>query len=348
MDLNKKYINLEDLRVGMITSKEIMVDNAVLVGKNIYITEAILNKLVEFYPFKKIWVYDPKENNHKEIEELKEVQAEFKYVSENIKDIFIESNINLKTTSEISKYSMELEKFINTHKTVLKNLILNGSNEDSIYKHSVNVASLSYLIGKWHGYDSKDLHNLVYASLLHDFGKTKIDENLINKTEPITKDEYDILKTHSAISYNAVKTIPYINRDIAFGILLHHERNDGSGYPLGIEGDKIPAIAKIIAIADVFDAINSNRLYKKKKKPFEALQEIKDESLKGKLDYPLCNTFLTGLSNFYIGQEVVLSNGEVGRIIQMDINNISKPLILCDEEFIDLKREKDITITQVL
>ena len=95
MDLNKKYINLEDLRVGMITSKEIMVDNAVLVGKNIYITEAILNKLVEFYPFKKIWVYDPKENNHKEIEELKEVQAEFKYVSENIKDIFIES-INLK------------------------------------------------------------------------------------------------------------------------------------------------------------------------------------------------------------------------------------------------------------
>ena len=136
----------------MITSKEIM-DNAVLVGKNIYITEAILNKLVEFYPFKKIWVYDPKENNHKEIEELKEVQAEFKYVSENIKDIFIESNINLKTTSEISKYSMELEKLINTHKTVLKNLILNGSNEDSIYKHSVNVASLSYLIGKWHGYD---------------------------------------------------------------------------------------------------------------------------------------------------------------------------------------------------
>ena len=124
MDLNKKYINLEDLRVGMITSKEIMVDNAVLVGKNIYITEAILNKLVEFYPFKKIWVYDPKENNHKEIEELKEVQAEFKYVSENIKDIFIESNINLKTTSEISKYSMELEKFINTHKTVLKILFL--------------------------------------------------------------------------------------------------------------------------------------------------------------------------------------------------------------------------------
>ena len=124
MDLNKKYINLEDLRVGMITSKEIMVDNAVLVGKNIYITEAILNKLVEFYPFKKIWVYDPKENNHKEIEELKEVQAEFKYVSENIKDIFIESNINLKTTSEISKYSMELEKLINTHKTVQKILFL--------------------------------------------------------------------------------------------------------------------------------------------------------------------------------------------------------------------------------
>lgn len=348
MELNKKYINLEDLKVGMITSKEIMVDNTVLVGKNIYITKSILNKLIQFYPGKKIWVYAPKEDNQKEIEELKEVQSEFKTVSENIKDIFSENNINLKTTSEISKYSVELEKFIRSNKSVLKSLIINGSNEDTIYTHSVNVASLSYLIGKWHGYDDKMLHNLVYASLLHDFGKTKIDENIINKKDPITKDEYDILKTHSSLSYNAVKTIPYINRDIAFGILLHHERNDGSGYPLGITGDKIPEIAKIIAIADVFDAINSNRLYKKKKKPFESLQEIKDESLKGKLDYTLCNTFLNGLLNFYVGQEVVLSNGEVGRIVQMDINNISKPLILCDEKFIDLKTEKDLTVTKIL
>jgi len=348
MELNKKYINLEDLKVGMITSKEIMVDNTVLVGKNIYITESILNKLIQFYPGKQIWVYAPKEINHKEMEELKKVQIEFKAVSDSIKDIFTENSINLKTTSEISKYSVELEKFISSNKSVLKNLIINGSNEDSIYTHSVNVASLSYLIGKWQGYDNKKLHNLVYASLLHDFGKTKIDENIINKKEPITKDEYDILKTHSSLSYNAVKAIPYINRDIALGILLHHERNDGSGYPLGITGDKIPEIAKIIAIADVFDAINSNRVYKKKKQPFEALQEIKEESIKGKLDYALCDTFLKGLLNFYVGQEVVLSNGEVGRIVQMDINNISKPLILCDEKFIDLKTEKDLTVTKIL
>src|SRR5471030_418447 len=124
---------------------------------------------------------------------------------------------------------------------------------------------------------------------------------------------------------------------------MHHERLDGSGYPLGLKGNEIHDFAKIIAIADVFDAINSNRGYKRKKLPFEALQIVKTESL-GKLDYEYVKVFLEHIVNYYTGEEVLLNTNEKCKIIQMNINNLERPLILKDENFMDLEKEKDLYI----
>lgn len=128
---------------------------------------------------------------------------------------------------------------------------------------------------------------------------------------------------------------------------MHHEREDGSGYPLGLKGDKIHSFGKIIAIADVFDAINSNRGYKRKKAPFEALQIVKNESL-GKLNYEYVKVFLEHIVNYYLGEEVLLNNGERCKIIQMNINNLEKPLVLKNGEFIDLDKQKEYYIKEML
>ena len=128
---------------------------------------------------------------------------------------------------------------------------------------------------------------------------------------------------------------------------MHHERCDGTGYPLGLKGNQIHDFAKIIAIADTFDAINSNRTYKKRKRPLEALKIIKDESL-NKLDYSLCYTFLEGMANFYIGQNVLLNDKSKCKIIKMDLNNISSPLLLSEDEFIDLSKTTALYIEQIL
>ena len=128
---------------------------------------------------------------------------------------------------------------------------------------------------------------------------------------------------------------------------MHHEREDGSGYPLSLKGEAIHQFGKIIAIADVFDAINSNRGYKKKKPPFEALQIVKNESL-GKLNYEYSKVFIEHIVNYYLGEEAILNSGERCKIIQMNVNNLEKPLILKKNEFIELTKEKNLYIEELV
>ena len=128
---------------------------------------------------------------------------------------------------------------------------------------------------------------------------------------------------------------------------MHHERLDGSGYPLGLKDNQIHQFARIIAIADVFDAINSDRLYKKSRGPFEALEIIKKESL-GRLDYEYCNVFINHVINYYMGENVLLNNGKTCKIVQIDANDLTRPLLLDDSGFIDLKKSKDLYIEKLV
>lgn len=349
MSLNKKIINISDLEVGMIISNDIICNDSILVGKNVIITESMLSKLNNSYIYENVSIYISENENTKEIETLKAVDKVFKDISKDVEYIFSNnSNLNLEKINEINEFSKKLESIINLNKSMLKNIILHGSEDDCIYRHSVNVGALSYLIGKWCGYNEKDLSKLISASMLHDFGKSKIDQNILNKKTPLTKEEFKTIKTHPTISYDEIKKIPYISKDILYGVLMHHERCDGSGYPLGLKAPQISDFAKIIAVADVFDAINSNRFHKQKRKPFEALKLIKEEGITGKLDFTICNNFLNGLSNFYVGQDVLLNNKTKCKIIQMNINEIDKPLLLGSINFIDLSKEKDLFILEIL
>lgn len=349
MSLNRKFINISDLEVGMILSNEIIYNDSILVGKNVILTESMLNKLNNTYIDEKVSIYVSENVNTKEIESLKAVDKAFKDISKDIENIFLNnSNLNLEKINEINEFSKKLESIVKSNTSMLKNIVLKGSEDDCIYRHSVNVAALSYLIGKWCGYGPKDLSKLITSSMLHDFGKSKIDQKILNKKTPLTRDEFKIIKTHPTLSYNEIKKIPYIGTDVLYAVLMHHERCDGSGYPLGLKSPQISSFAKILAVADVFDAINSNRFYKKKRKPFEALKLIKEESLKGTLDFSICNVFLNGLANFYIGQDVVLNNKTECKIIQMNMNEIDKPLLLGAIDFINLSKEKDLFILEIL
>ena len=189
------------------------------------------------------------------------------------------------------------------------------------------------------------LHLLTYSALLHDLGKTMIDSKILNTNDSLSEEDYKKVKSHPLLGYNIVKEINFLDKSVAQGILMHHERLDGSGYPLGLQDDKISQFGKIIAIADVFDAINSNRSYRKKKSPFESLQIIKKESF-GKLDFTYCNIFLDHMFNYYMGKDVVLTNKKVAQIIQMDINDLDRPLILLDDNFIKLSENKDLDIVE--
>ncbi|WP_284703617.1 HD-GYP domain-containing protein [Clostridium swellfunianum] len=340
----KKLLYVHELVPGMISTKEIVANGTVLIGKGVPITKFAIGKLRENYIYNKVEIYYEDNSEHSNVKTVEDVEQNFNEIAFDIKRVFENMDaLKLSEIEEVRRFAARIQDELKSVSAVIKNIVLYGSGGDIIYRHGVNVAALSTILGKWIGLGGAELNLLTYASILHDFGKTKIDKNILNKPDSLDDNEYKQIKSHSVIGYNYVKEIPFLDKSVSYGVLMHHERLDGSGYPLGLKDTQIHQFARIIAIADVFDAVNSDRIYKKRKSPFEALEIIKKESL-GKLDYEFCSIFLNHIINYYVGESVLLNGKKICKIIKIDLNDLMRPLLLDDCGFIDLKNNKDLYI----
>lgn len=353
MSMMKLFLRPNDLKPGMIIAEDLIENNIVLASKGTIITQPIIDKLSQLYFLNTITVFheeDEKKNNLiiDKVKSVEEVEKSFNEFTFNVEDIFdvIDSN-GIKDIEDIRAFAKKIQNELDSTRAVIKNIVLNGSGTDTIYRHSVNVAALSSILGRWHGFDERDINLLTYSAILHDFGKTKIDKEILNKKGTLTPREFHLIKNHPIASYNLIKQVPFLDSSVCYGVLMHHERLDGSGYPLGIKGEKIHEFAKIIAIADTFDAVNSNRVHRKSRGPFAALEIIQKDSL-GKLDYEYCKVFLDHVVNYYMGEEVLLNNDMICKIIQINVNDIAHPLVLRDTEFLDLKKETGLKVERII
>ncbi len=156
--------------------------------------------------------------------------------------------------------------------------------------HSDRVASISVEIAKRLGWEEERVRDLNYMSLMHDIGKIGVPDAILNKPMPLRDDEWEILKRHSTVGGEILKNIRTIH-NLYQGALYHHERYDGKGYPCGLAGENIPIEARIIAIADAYDAMTTNRAYRDKLAPEKVLAEL--EGARGtQLDSELVDVFL--------------------------------------------------------
>ncbi len=187
------------------------------------------------------------------------------------------------------------------------------------FNHALNVAVLSGILGKWCGYETATLRDLILAGLLHDLGKLVLPLEVLDKPGCLSAEEFAIIKTHPQEGYQFVEADAQIVESVKRAILQHHERMDGSGYPLGLFGAEIHAAAKIISIVDVYDAITSDRPYQKKATPFKALDILHEEMFE-KLDPNICMIFLNSMRDYFTGSRVLLSNGEKAKIISFTAN----------------------------
>lgn len=354
MEKVTKILNFNQLEDGMTIAKNVEQNGKILLKKDSPITKQMIEKLQNLYFIGAVEVYIKNlDKNKTEVDvkkelEYKKIEQEFKEISlklqKTFRNMITEDGIAM---DEIREFSQKIQNELNSSSLVLKDIVLYGSGTDPIYRHGVNVATLSALLGKWIGFEQSKVNLLTYSALLHDLGKTKIDIEILKKEGALSKDEFNQIKTHTNSGYQIIKQIKFLDKAVSYGILMHHEREDGSGYPLGLKAEAIHPFAKIIAIADVFDAINSDRGYKKKKPPFEALQIVKNESL-GKLNYEYSKVFLEHIMDYYTGEEVLLNTNERCKIIQMNLNNLDRPLVLKGGDFIDLSNNKEIFIKELI
>ena len=173
----------------------------------------------------------------------------------------------------------------------LKSLMCIATHDYYTHTHSINVAIYSLSLGTFLGYSTDELKDLGEAALLHDLGKSKINSKIINKNGKLTQGEFEVIKRHPVYGAKLGMKLGIKNKRVLDGIKYHHEKIDGTGYPSGLYKNEIPVFAQIIGVCDIFDALTSQRSYKKAMTSFEALKLMKVEMSSG-LDIKILNNMI--------------------------------------------------------
>ena len=202
--------------------------------------------------------------------------------------------------------------------------------DDVTYVHSVNVALLSNMIGRivYPDISDEELKVLTLAGLLHDIGKMMVPDNIIQKKGRLTLPEYNLVKTHVLFGNNILKGIDNLDPRIAEVAMRHHERCDGTGYPGGYKREQIEPFARIVAIADTYDAMTSDRAYRAAICPFDVIEMFEREGIV-KYDVAFLLPFLEKAVQAYMNTDVRLSTNQIGKVIMINKNEFSKPVVWC-------------------
>ena len=221
--------------------------------------------------------------------------------------------------------------------------------EDYLYHHAVSLGLLSGFIAYKMKFDMADVYQVTMAGCLADCGMSKIPNKILTKPSKLSLEENEEMFKHPLYSYQLVQSSPILKDTVKVAILEHHERINGSGYLLRKKGDAIHIFSKIIAVADVYHAMTSERIYRKKQSPFKVMEMILQDDF-GKFDIRIVKTLLAGLTTFSIGSRVKLNNGNIAEIIFIDNNSPTRPLVkvMNSSTIINLSKMRDLYIAEIL
>lgn len=352
------YLSLDQLLPGMIVVEDIMLPGGtVIVEKQAFLTTKSITKL-KLYSFDKIPVVIPTAvsecidkasvshyNKIRSTQEFKKFQHNYKELTD-----FIYYEFQKLSDPETRQYDMDVlvdavyhltaNSYSATH--IFDLLHCMRDYDDSTYVHSVNVSMICHAIGIWLNFDEDDLRLLTLAGLIHDIGKMLVPYELINKPTKLTPEEFETIKRHPAFGISIMEPYPLDPR-VRDAIQMHHERLDGSGYPYGIKGNAITSFAKIVAIADVYDAMTALRTYRDSISPFDVVAALEKDGYT-KYDPSYLLPFLTRIVQAYIGVPVLLTNSLVGEVVMINQQRLSRPIVKVGTEFLDLSKEPEISI----
>ncbi len=303
------------------------------------------------------------------IEMLKDFGIEEIYIEENISiSIKLKHVLNDRTRSEarasvrqmmgnyvfvnsveIQRVKKIVESFINlilSNDEIVSSLTEIKTLDTYTFAHSVNVCVLSLIVGIEFGYDKDKLKDLGIGAILHDIGKMNVPKQILKKPDQLLVDEFEEIKKHTVYGYEMLSNFKDVSVASAVIALSHHERFDGSGYPLRIKGRDIHEFARIVAVVDVYDALTSDRVYRKKIRPQEVF-EYMTTIAKDQFELRVLDAFTKYVLIYPPGSGVILNSREKGVVIKANNKQPTKPLvrIVLDKNFNRLKSHHDVDLS---
>ncbi len=200
--------------------------------------------------------------------------------------------------------------------------------DEGLQRHSLNVSFMNGMIGRWLNLSDDDVRVLVLAGLLHDIGKTKIPEEILNAPRRLTPEEFNVMKQHPVFSDEMLGN--QFGEAVRDAARHHHEKLTGNGYPDGLKGDEISLFTRITSLSDIYDAMVSKRSYKEANLPFGVFDMLYRDEFKG-LDRKLVMLFLKNIRRQYIEKKVLMSDGKIGFIKYIPINDAGHPIVEQDD-----------------
>ncbi|WNF37136.1 HD-GYP domain-containing protein [Bacillaceae bacterium IKA-2] len=360
-------VETNQLKIGCILSKDVQsITNQVLMRKNTILTEEFVTVLKVFLidyveveetlvngeSFKPREVIEPKDN-HKNILD--------KNADKPFLDLYLQAVHTYKKLFQgwqagtkvdilsirkillplLEKLDQQPEKLILLHHYATK--------QDYISHHAVTLGVLSAYLGRKLNYKKAEEIQLGIAGMMADSGMAKIPNSILQKKVALTSFEFEEIKNHPLYSYNMIKGIPGVTDGVLVGVLQHHEREDGSGYPMSLTSNKIHKFSRVISVIDIFHAMTSERQYKLKQSPYKVVELIIKDNF-GKYDINVVQLLCKLVSNFSIGKKVRLNNNDIGEVIFIEPQSPTRPMIQIEKsnEFIKLANRSDLYIEEVL
>ncbi|MCR8659012.1 HD-GYP domain-containing protein [Paenibacillus endoradicis] len=275
-----------------------------------------------------------------------QVKPIYDAVVNNIQELFhIARTENAIDTEAAAATFNPLLQNLHLERDVVSLLLLLNNQDSYTYQHSVQVGMLSYYLANWLGLSKEEATTVGNAGFLHDIGKCKLDESVLNKPGKLTAEEFDEIKRHTIYGYEIIMN-SHADKELAIGALQHHERINGTGYPHGVKNQEISQIGRIIAVADIYSAMISSRVYQKERDLLFVLKELYRLSF-SELDPVITHTFIQHMIPNFIGKRIKLNDGRTGSIIMTHPTEFFSPLIKIGHEFIDLTTERTLEITHV-
>lgn len=361
-----RKISVRQLTPGMICGEDIYdFDRNLLLKKDTQLTAAMIEKLItdQVIAVKIVEAAEaPATENKvaapsaplsyseriKQSEEFAAFKAEYELNVDSFRNALnnvVEKNVDL-DVADLLQNSLNMIS-VNRGKVSLLDMLQNMREyDDSTFTHCMNVALISNVLATWLKLSPEDVEMATACGLFHDIGKLKIPHQIITKPGKLSEEEYREIRKHTIAGYKLLQS-KHADEHIQNAALMHHERNDGTGYPLQLKGNQIDRFACIVSIADVYDAMTAARCYRGALCPFTVIEIFEKEGLQ-KYESQYVLTFLERVVDTYLQNTCRLSDGREALIVFINKDKLSRPTVLCEGKYINLGDYADLKIECIL